>query len=158
VKGSVPERFVARVCICDSGCWEWTGSRNAKGYGRFAVTPRKIVLAHRYAFLAAYGCIGDEVCVLHRCDNPACVNPDHLFAGTKFDNYYDMRDKGRHVDPPRASGSAHPRAILSEAQVSEIRRRYEQRTISQKQLGRIYGVSESTIGAIIKRRIWRTVS
>lgn len=80
-------------------CWEWTGSRNASGYGQFNNKPFGTSAAHRISFLLSVGEIlpGNVIC--HRCDNPPCVNPDHLFQGTHADNMQDAINKGRLVGP-----------------------------------------------------------
>lgn len=79
------------------GCWNWTAARNRKGYGTFTM-PGKMrhvpTLAHRVSWFLTHG-KWPEPCALHRCDNPRCVRPDHLFEGTKADNNADMRAKGR---------------------------------------------------------------
>jgi len=79
----------------DSGCWEWTGSRNEKGYGRFNAGGHSPIGAHRYAWQLAYGPVPPGRMVLHECDNPPCVNAAHLFLGTAADNMTDMVAKGR---------------------------------------------------------------
>lgn len=76
-------------------CWKFQGAKTAKGYGRFFVKP-KVILAHRHAFALAYGAIPEGMHVCHKCDNPSCVRPDHLFAGTRSDNMQDMHSKGRY--------------------------------------------------------------
>ena len=92
--GPVVERFSAMVNKT-VGCWLWLGSRNAKGYGRFNSDGKTIVLAHRFAWEMVNGNVPDDLCVLHRCDVPECVRPDHLFLGTRIDNNADMVAKGR---------------------------------------------------------------
>src|SRR5437879_2721398 len=78
-----------------SGCWLWTGSVYAKGYGQIAVTPGHSAPAHRIAWEATYGPVPADKWVLHRCDVRTCVNPAHLFLGTNTDNMRDMAAKGR---------------------------------------------------------------
>lgn len=86
--------FAQKAARNDSGCIEWTGHKDAKGYGRFASHSGEI-LAHRLAYGMHYGAVPVGKFVLHRCDNPACVNPSHLFLGNNQDNMDDMKRKGR---------------------------------------------------------------
>jgi len=92
-------RFWAKVRLGSPGeCWEWTASRNATGYGQFCFggTKRR---AHRVAYALTHGEIPAGMCALHRCDNPPCVNPAHLFLGTQEDNNADRDEKGRQRSP-----------------------------------------------------------
>jgi hypothetical protein len=91
----VTDRFWAKVQKGD-GCWEWSAGRLPVGYGRFRVSPEREALAHRYSYELNVGPVPDGLCVLHRCDNPSCVRPDHLFVGTHKDNTQDMFGKDRH--------------------------------------------------------------
>lgn len=75
-------------------CWEWQGSRNARGYGQIRKDGRYIY-AHRAAYELTHGSIPEGLCICHHCDNPPCCNPDHLFAGTMADNMHDRDAKGR---------------------------------------------------------------
>lgn len=77
-------------------CWTWTASKTSDGYGTFNAN-RVRILAHRFSWILKYGLIRDRLFVLHRCDNPPCVNPDHLFAGTQADNIRDCYAKGRRI-------------------------------------------------------------
>jgi hypothetical protein len=91
-------RFWSFVDVSD-GCWEWTDGYKQKGYGRFTGTGVS-VLAHRFSWELHRGPIPNGLYVCHKCDNPSCVRPDHLFLGTAADNVADMISKGRHKKPP----------------------------------------------------------
>lgn len=98
IKTPIKERFWSKVelfhGITDEDCWNWTGSKTPKGYGM--ITERNDTLkAHRVSWEMRYGKIENNLCVLHRCDVPSCVNPSHLFLGTITDNNKDMIVKGR---------------------------------------------------------------
>lgn len=115
-------RFMAKVeMVTESGCWIWTKNLTWNGYGQFFSSDRKALRAHRYAYAALVAPIPDGLCVLHRCDAPACVNPAHLFLGTKTDNMRDAMAKGRNL--PLGKGESHSHAKLTEDNVIEIRRR-----------------------------------
>ncbi len=94
----------------------------------------------------------DDFCVLHKCDNPPCVNPAHLFLGTNRDNTHDAMAKGR-----MARGEANGSARLTRAEVIEIRRRYAAGGTTHRTLGVEYGVSRTTISYIVRRQCWRYV-
>ena len=83
-----------KVSVTSSGCWEWQDSVDSSGYGRTRYSG-KLMSAHRAAYIHKFGGIPDNMHVLHRCDNPPCINPDHLFIGTHQDNMDDMATKGR---------------------------------------------------------------
>lgn len=88
------DRFWSKVKKSE-GCWEWQATLSNKGYGQFRVDG-KLALSHRFAYELAKGPILKGLHILHSCDNPACVNPDHLSVGTRADNMQDMTSKGRH--------------------------------------------------------------
>ena len=111
------ERFWSKVKH-SRGCWEWAASKNRQGYGSFRLGD-KSCLAHRLAFMLAKRSMFDpSLCVLHSCDNPACVRPGHLYQGTDLDNARDRDAKGRRV-PLR--GEVHGAAKLTAMQVLAIR-------------------------------------
>lgn len=95
-KGGADYRFWKHVNkrVSDNGCWIFEGLRHEDGYGK-VFSGSKYVGAHRYSWMYHKGGIPDGLSVLHKCDNPPCVNPDHLFLGTQLDNILDMRRKGR---------------------------------------------------------------
>jgi hypothetical protein len=98
-----------------------------------------------------FGEIGDGLEVCHHCDNPPCVNPDHLFLGTHADNMHDAYSKNR-IPPLR--GELNGSCVLTVENVSEIRRCYKAGELNQSQLGRKFGVHNSTIHLIVKRKKW----
>lgn len=116
-------------------CWPWTGTKNRYGYGRFRADGREMN-AHRAAWIAERGQIGEGLVVCHRCDNPACCNPTHLFLGTVADNNADMTAKRRN-----RRGERHQNAKLTDAQV--IAARGDRR--SGRAVAREYGVAPETI-------------
>ena len=100
--GSSIERFKRFLIINkDTNCWEWIGGTSGGGYGKFRVY-HKQWLAHRWSYEYFTGTIPEGLLVLHACDNPSCVNPDHLFVGTQADNQADMVAKGRQFKGPRS--------------------------------------------------------
>lgn len=88
------QRFNNKYKIVDSGCWEWQNALNTKGYGQLWTSEKKLELAHRISYRLFIG-NPDGLMVCHKCDNPKCVNPFHLFLGTGFDNFMDCQNKGR---------------------------------------------------------------
>lgn len=131
-------------------CWEWKASL-INGYGQVnwsGITAR----SHRFSWELHNGKIPNGLWVLHKCDNHACVNPDHLFLGTPKDNTNDMYKKGREKI---VKGQAHYKAQLTDEEVIEIRRRYAIGGITQQELSFEYGVWVRTITAIVQRKSWK---
>lgn len=134
------------------GCWLWTGYLLPSGYG---VTARTIegrkALAHRFSWEESHGRIPRGMCVCHRCDNPRCVRPSHLFLGTRSDNMKDCSKKGR-LGGTWPKGEAHFKAKLNAIQVQKIR---DLRGIHQQStLGIMFGVTAKTIGRIQRKESW----
>ena len=140
--------------VTESGCWLWIGYINSGGYGRMFTRGNRGVLAHRYSYWMHKGEIPKGKYVCHTCDTPSCVNPNHLFIGTKADNNKDRHQKNRTV-LPNQSGSNHSQSKLTEADVIDIRRL--SKTVSTQELSRIYGVEYSGLRKIINRKAWRHV-
>lgn len=139
-------------------CWTWTACRDACGYGQFyigraAAVRRRTERAHRQAWKLSRGSIPYGLHVLHRCDNPACVNPSHLFLGTHRDNMDDMHAKGR---GRKAHGERYPQAKLREQDIRDIRAKYAI-GYSQRAIGQAYGVSHATVGRIVLGQRWAHV-
>lgn len=112
------ERFALQhMPVPEAGCWLWIGTRNPSGYGRLNVRGR-VQLAHRVSWVMHVGPIPDGMHVCHKCDTPACVNPDHLFLGDNAANHADKVAKGRQG---AARGEASPKAKLTDEQVAAIR-------------------------------------
>lgn len=92
-------RFMSKVEVSGSECWQWAGNLRRRGYGRFQVN-RVVYVASRWSFARFIRPIGPDEVVCHHCDNPGCVNPEHLFAGSQGDNVRDCMAKGRHPRSP----------------------------------------------------------
>ena len=137
-------------------CWEWKCRRDKAGYGRFALG-RERKRAHRISYLITHGEIPQGLFICHHCDNPGCVRPEHLYAGTRLQNKADCVARGRHKLPPVMRGEAHPRSKLTKQQVIEIRRRYKEGGITYANLGSVYGMSKRTIEHIVRGRSWQHV-
>lgn len=147
---SLEERFWSKVQKT-SNCWNWTASLYRNGYGQFGIGYKK-VLEHRISWELHKGSISKDLCVLHKCDNRACVNPEHLFLGTKKDNSQDMKNKNRHLN-----GEKNTEVKLTEFQVKEICSRYSKGNISQEKLGKEFNVSQGQIWRIIHKLRWKHI-
>jgi hypothetical protein len=151
----VAERFWEKVARRDDNeCWEWTGATRQFGYGSMR-GEKGTVSAHRFSYELHYGPIPDGMHVCHSCDNPPCVNPGHLFLGDGLANTRDMDSKGRRMNPDR-KGEFHSQAKLTASQVIKIRQLAQEGKTSAE-LGRQYKMADSTIRAIVRRRLWRHI-
>jgi HNH endonuclease len=145
-------QFFSNVQFSDD-CWLWTGPLQTAGYGSFSIAGARIG-AHRFSYRYFYGAIPVGLCVLHRCDVPKCVRPNHLWVGTKRDNLVDCYAKGR-ANPP--SGQRHPFAKLTPEKVRQIRELWSSKTISMRGIGRLYDVTLAAVQDVLKQETWKSV-
>lgn len=146
-RGTPEERFWRKVDKSGE-CWIWKAARDQFGYGHFCPTKKWQLNAHRYSWILTNGHIPDGLFVCHRCDNPACVNPAHLFLGTNAENAADMARKGR-----ANRGAARWSAKLTDDAVREIRRSSEKGV----ELSRRFNICPSQITEIRRGRGWAHV-
>lgn len=147
------ERLLSKVAIdSGTGCWNWTAVKKEDGYGQIFFNGSART-AHRLSYEIHCGPIPRGVCVCHRCDNPGCVNPDHLFLGLQAENIADMDSKGRRARGNKVAnkGRAHPMSKLTEADILAIR---AAKGISQRHLAKQYGVSFQQIWRILSGKRW----
>lgn len=140
---SVKERFFAKTKRAENGCLEWTAVTRY-GYGIFNRYPR-LILAHRMAWIFEHGEIPNGLYVLHKCDNPPCVEHTHLFLGTQMDNHQDKVAKGR-----SNRGMKHGHAKLTNDQVFQIR----EMTGTQTEIAKKFGIRQSCVSQIKNRKLW----
>lgn len=134
-------------------CWEWQAYRDKDGYGHIRNGERNNAdeSAHRLSYELANGPIPSGMLVCHKCDNPPCVNPTHLFLGTSTDNMQDCSAKGR---KPGAQGETFYSTKLTNEKVVAIRQRYAAGGVTMYELAAEYGVTAGHICAIIHRKAW----
>ena len=180
--GKIKKRFLAKIEISPlTQCWVWKGRRNLQGYGGFQVSNYH-ARAHRVAFVLWGAAIPSGMCVCHTCDNPSCVNPEHLFVGSQTDNMADAKSKnrlacgarngmntqpdrrpcgernGKHTKPRSTlRGEQHGMAKLSDDQVQAIRSSYKPFIMTAKLLAHRFNVCRRTIQYIVYEHTWKHV-
>jgi len=143
-------RFWSKI-LKTEGCWLWTAGTNRKGYGKFGFQAvQGTYLAHRVSWLIHFGDVPDGMDVLHTCDNPPCVRPDHFFLGTNIENNRDRHEKGRDGWIPKP-GEENGCAKLTWDQVREIR----VASGFQRDIAARYGVTQTNISQIKRGLTWK---
>lgn len=151
-------KFLCKFNIgADNECWMWHSTKQPNGYGVFGLgvgANQYSEKAHRYSYKKYIGDIPKGMYVCHSCDEPSCVNPEHLFIGSSFDNTQDMFRKGR---ANKCSGEKHPMAKLTKRQVQEIRScciKYH-KEFGLTPLAKRFGVAIGTISLIVNHKNWK---
>jgi len=137
----------------NTGCWIYAGrvAKSGHGIGRFT---DKIQLAHRFSYLQHYGQFNPELHVLHKCDVPCCVNPDHLYLGDQRQNNIDRDTRGRQKT---ARGVEHKLSRLTENDVRVIRLMHDPKLCSSRILAKMFSVSQKVIMNIIRKKSYKNV-
>lgn len=135
----------------DSECWNWQGRKDTHGYGLLSLSKYEVFLAHRIAFKICNNKDPIGFVVAHKCDNPTCCNPNHLFMATDAENMHDRTSKGRTA---RQYGTTHGRHTLCDAEILAIRKAYETGGETYMSLSKKFPTSASNIGRIVVRKAW----
>lgn len=167
----IMDRVVEHDGPMDDACWIYTGPHDQDGYGKLSVVcgdgVRRNVGAHRLMWQETHGCVDGKLCVCHKCDQPYCCNPSHLFLGTNADNTKDSARKGRRngwkISASRkaagmARGERNPKAKLSLLNAHRVRMLYVNGGVPSKKIGEWYGVHPATVMSIVRGRTWRTTN
>ena len=174
---SSPERIFANVRVTEAGCWEWQGARMPAGYGLVTLAGHRSWLVHRLAWVLVNGPIPDGLCACHTCDNPPCINPEHLWLGSVGENNTDRHMKGRdaacdrsgpmvhperlargnrngsYLHPEKRQGERHGRAKLTDSKVHLMRRLWGDGWTAPR-LAAVFGVSRSTAWGVATGQTW----
>lgn len=142
-----------RIKINTNGCWQWLGPLNRYGYGRYVMTKNGVSFSttvHRVSYFLFKGYLSPLRLVLHKCNNKRCINPDHLYAGTHFDNSQDMKKHGLHKKRvPRGDG--HPCCLIKDKTIKKLREDFES-GIGTSELSRKYSISKMYVWALVTYR------
>jgi hypothetical protein len=150
---NVDFKFLSNGDLDHDACWDWVGSRDKSDYGRFRINGKQTG-THRVAYMMEIGDIPWGYCVCHKCDNPSCVNPKHLWVGTDQDNTNDKVSKNRQLQ-----GSNHHSAKLIESDVREILINiYNNQYISTVQIYNDYDVTSAAINDMLRGKSWKTIT
>lgn len=150
---SIKDKIEGNIEISTNGCWNWVGTKRGQSSGVYyggTNIGRKSMLAHRASYELYIDKIPEGMLVCHKCDNPRCVNPEHLFLGTHLDNGRDMSQKNRGTNGEKSANSK-----LTSNQVMEIRFAGKLRNMRQKDIAYVFGVSEKAVHKIINNKTWK---
>jgi hypothetical protein len=153
------DRFISKINTTPGlgpglDCWEWSGTPDRYTYGVLTIAG-KTMKSHRVAYEMFKGVqIQNNLSVCHNCDNPPCLNPNHLWLGTQIDNNKDRDSKGRCSKVPRCTGEEHGMAKLNWNKVTEIRAKWTTGSYLQRQLAEEYGVGDVNISEIVRNETW----
>jgi hypothetical protein len=151
---TLTDRFWGRVKVGHKNeCWPWLGGQKGNGYGQFNPKEGTSIVASRMAWILTHGKISRKLHVCHKCDNPICCNPNHLFPGTPSQNLQDAINKGRHWT---TNGERRKNHKLNYLDVLQIRALVGG-GISRRKVAKQFGVSHSTVVTVVNRRAWRHV-
>lgn len=132
-------------------CWEWLGAKGGRGYNQGQIRDNnKLIIASRVSWQIHFGNIPDGLSVCHKCDNPPCVNPTHLFLGTHQDNMDDKVKRNRQMQ-----GENQWKSKLTKSDILKIRELYNKKTYNQYDLSGMFGVGQDNISRIINKKIWK---
>lgn len=157
ISKAIENSFHKKYLRVKSGCWMWMAASDPAGYGRIGVGYPKIELAHRFSYRLYFGPFDKNLLVCHRCDNPSCVNPKHLFLGTHKDNHADSARKGRSKKPPIHFGISHHKSKMNGYLVRKMRNIYAKGKVSQRALAHRFGISQPVLGKIIRGELWKHI-
>ncbi len=152
--GDIKTRFLYYVKIPENpnDCWEWKGGKNENGYGKFHFNGG-LMSAHRVSYILYIGEFDRSLYCLHKCDNPECVNPEHLFLGNQNDNINDMKQKGRQRE---AKGEKNNRSKLTNEEVKEIKMLLLQGK-TQVEIAKLFRTTQTNISYIKTGKLWKHI-